>query len=182
MEAACQQTKGTSWCPGYLAHELESCVAGLLGFVVMLQSCIAARMVLAFIFLLAKQGCSCWNSLAQAYCIGIPGCKNYAEGFVSAAEIASHTNLKPQLALQGPHQSCQVWKVSFWMKLFGGRSPKRTVLYANSRGIRKFLRRGLLKHEVSAPSNAKLVKKTISKAGRKQFTGDKALKSSQTGP
>ena len=67
------------------------------------------------------------------------------------------------------------------MKLFGGQSPKRTVLYANSRGIRKFLRRGLLRHDVSAPENAKLVKKTISKAGRKQFTGDKALKASQTG-
>ena len=77
-------------------------------------------------------------------------------------------------------QLSKVWRIAFWMKRFGSRSPKRTILYANTRGIRHFQTLPLSKAEMKDPRNTQLVRKTISKkTGKAQFTGGSQLKASQ---
>ena len=66
------------------------------------------------------------------------------------------------------------------MAEFGGGSLKRTVLWANSRALRMFLTRGLTKAEMQKKKKSNLVKKSIGKSGKPQFTGNPAmLKKSQ---
>lgn len=74
----------------------------------------------------------------------------------------------------------QVYRQSFWMKIYGSLTAKRTKVWSNSPAVRG-LRTGKLKTR-NGPSRApKLVNKTISKNGKRGYTGSKkALKASQT--
>ena len=75
----------------------------------------------------------------------------------------------------------QVWKISFYMRALGAPTPKRTTLWANSQGLRGFSScRPLTKDDIAA-CDSKLVRKTITKEGKAQYTGQPALKESQTG-
>ena len=77
----------------------------------------------------------------------------------------------------------QAWKVSWWMYLYGSRSPKRSIAISNSAAIGaldrgplkawKTLKKKLGKHSVQTS------RQYVGKDGRKRFHGTKALRSTQ---
>ena len=73
--------------------------------------------------------------------------------------------------------ACEVFKISLWMRLWGGTSPKRTVLVGNSALIRNLGTSKLIKK--LHPSSVQTAITYVDAAGRKRFKGTKALKGTQ---
>ena len=69
----------------------------------------------------------------------------------------------------------EVWRIRWWMAAYGARTPKRHVGWSNSANV-GVLHGGKLKFDYKNPlyQSYKTTKKTISKAGKKQFSGRKA--------
>lgn len=71
----------------------------------------------------------------------------------------------------------QVFYQTFWMKQFGAKTPKRTVVYSNTAHLKK-LDLGPMKREALL-SDVKTTKTYYSKDGRKRFCGSEHLKGTQ---
>lgn len=69
----------------------------------------------------------------------------------------------------------QVFKISFWMRGFGSKTPKRTTLWSNSSAIRFFHTSRKARKLVKA----KLADTYRDKQGRKRFKGNSNLRKSQ---
>ena len=69
----------------------------------------------------------------------------------------------------------EAFRCAFWMLRFGARSPKRTRLWSNSRGIRHFASaRPLTKHErIRRGGDTTLATSSVGRDGKKKFTGKK---------
>ena len=75
----------------------------------------------------------------------------------------------------------RVWRIGFWLGMFGAKSPKRLRLWANSKAIRAFKTQPMTKKDRDRLPQ-RLAKKKINSRGEVTYTGDKAaLKESQTG-
>ena len=68
----------------------------------------------------------------------------------------------------------QVWRQSFWMRIYGAPTLKRTKIWSNSKKIRKLRTRKLVKQDRTSVK-VKLAKVSVSQGGKKCFTGDKKL-------
>ena len=79
-------------------------------------------------------------------------------------------------ALQ-PHGQYKVFRISFWMRRYGSKTPKRTTMWSNNRKVFKFAT-GKLKLKKRDRSHV-LATYYIDSQGRKRFTGKgKAMKRS----
>ena len=66
----------------------------------------------------------------------------------------------------------KVFRTAFWMKAWGARSPKRTVVWSNSPYVRRF-RTGKLRPSTDEEKRVLLVRKYTDTQGRKRFVGKK---------
>ena len=71
---------------------------------------------------------------------------------------------------------CKVFKQRFWMRGWGGPSPKATTLWANTRGIRKFATH---KRFCKGRSVGSLTDAYVDGSGKRRFKGNARLKTSQ---
>lgn len=71
----------------------------------------------------------------------------------------------------------QVWRMDFWMKAYGHKTPKRSSMWSNTKAVKKF---ATPKLKMSG-KYSKLVRRYENSDGRKRFSGNKkALKASAT--
>ena len=91
---------------------------------------------------------------------------------------------QPSSSLIMRHPRCQwmlrrlgFWRQRFWMLFYGGRTPKRTSLWANKPSIWRFATRTLTKSDREAAAEAstgfRLVRQHLDKNNGKRFTGNK---------
>ena len=73
--------------------------------------------------------------------------------------------------------AAQVYLQTFWMKAFGAKTPKRTVVYSNTPQI-KMLDSGKMTRS-SLSSDIKTTRAYVSKDGKKRFAGNENLKGTQ---
>lgn len=76
-----------------------------------------------------------------------------------------------------PIVPAKVFTQTFWMKAFGSRTPKRTVVFSNSSYIR-LLDTGRMK-KADLKSEVETTVKYTARDGQPRFTGSKHLKSTQ---
>ena len=76
----------------------------------------------------------------------------------------------------------QVYRQAFWMAGWGGCTPKRTVLWSNSTGIRWFAttqKYGRMKKRMGSKKQKKLADVYFDSRGQKRYKGNSNLKTSQ---
>lgn len=71
----------------------------------------------------------------------------------------------------------QVFKMAMWMRLWGGSSPKRTLLVSNGKAIFKLWTGRLVRSQ--NPSSVKTTKRYRDRSGKVRFQGTSSLKSTQ---
>lgn len=117
-----------------------------------------------------------------------------AEGLKKCSMLASNTNrykyaiytyISP--VYMNSYRSClfhpsssqpaQVFKQAFWMRGWGSRTPKRSILWSNSSAVRMF--RTDKKHARSTNKNHKLATTYHDRAGNKRYKGNRNMKRSQ---
>lgn len=98
------------------------------------------------------------------------------EGFLRLCVECYLSSSQPVVSLECFTVS-QVFYQTFWMKQFGAKTPKRTVVHSNSAHLTK-LHLGPMKR-ASLKSDVKTTKTYYSKDGRKRFCGSEHLKSTQ---
>ena len=76
------------------------------------------------------------------------------------------------------HLESQVWRQTFYMSVWGGRTPKRTTLWSNSRAIRKFSTSGKYRRGRSS-NRLPLADKYVDRHGKTRYKGNANLKASQ---
>lgn len=81
---------------------------------------------------------------------------------------------KPHISSAGS----QVWRQAFWMRGWGSNTPKRTILWSNSRGVRKFATH---KKYAKGKKKNQLATVYIDSNGKKRYQGNSRLKGSQCG-
>ena len=92
-------------------------------------------------------------------------CKNYIYMFIS------------RICIWTPTISPEVWRMDFWMKCYGHKTPKRSSMWSNSKNVFKFRTPKLKRSKKYTYSN--LVKRYRNKEGKPRFVGNrKALKNS----
>ena len=104
---------------------------------------------------------------------------NYA--FTPLAEESNSSILPIEHSHTPCKHSAEAWSARWWMASYKANTPKRHVAWSNSRAV-GLLDLGKLKFDYSNKEykKHKTTKKTISKNGRKQWTGQKRqLKNSQ---
>ncbi|CAK9106488.1 Uncharacterized protein SCF082_LOCUS49598 [Durusdinium trenchii] len=72
-----------------------------------------------------------------------------------------------------------VWRQAFWMRGWGSNTPKRTILWSNSRGVRKFATH---KKYAKGKKKNQLATVYIDSNGKKRYQGNSRLKGSQVYP
>lgn len=81
---------------------------------------------------------------------------------------------------RGRSINAEVWSATWWMRLFGGGSPKRHIMYSNSEHVTALSLSGRLtgwKKEINA--HAKPTRSYTNKKGEKKFVGTKFLKGTE---
>ena len=81
------------------------------------------------------------------------------------------------IELQHVWSPTEIFKQSFWMRGWGGTTPKRTTLWSNSRGVRFFSTNA--KH-CRRNKKVKLADSYKDSKGRKRYKGNSNMKSSQS--
>ena len=73
----------------------------------------------------------------------------------------------------------EVFRQSFWMSRWGGKSPKRTTLWSNSSGIRYFATTKKYARMKARSAKQKLADIYFDRHGQKRYKGNAKLKASQ---
>ena len=116
-----------------------------------------------------------WSNHLQASSFDIQGFNGYCEDCLYPSFIACHLLVGLGSIYNNASANHKVWKQSFWMMHYFSATPKRSVLWWNSKKIIKFrtprLRR---KYKVKKA----LVKKYRNRRGEKRFQGNENMSKS----
>lgn len=74
----------------------------------------------------------------------------------------------------------KIWRMSFWMRLWGGESPKRTITWSNNKQIKVLATRKLA--ESDRKGCTVTTDRYIDKNNKVRYKGNGFLKKSQTEP
>lgn len=83
-----------------------------------------------------------------------------------------------QAAVSSLFPSTQVFKEAFWMRLWGGTSPKRSVVFSNGLAVNKLWTGRLCKRK--NPSSVKTTERYVDGSGKARFHGTSELKGTQS--